>query len=623
MMQTQSWKLAGGLNLVRDAITRHRAPGELIGCMNYESREEGYRRIDGIERYDGRKSPSAILDDNPGQEDIEAEKRRAAIEPVSGDEMLATWRYRDRTYAFVRDSDALTMYGSSSAGWVEIDLGWRVAFTDGTGDAPENDEALANASAVGATVIGHYLTGGTWAGGDAAGFLVFAYDAAGRFAASDSLTVAATVARTLTISDVPTQQTIGDGTATAFEFQFLNQNFFGQANRTRMYGVSGVGELFEFDGTMFLQLPTGVTTSFPTRVSAHKQHLFVGYPEGSIVYSGTGLPRSYDANAGAGEIAIGDTLSGMVAGYRDTLFIYGRNKTVYLTGTGGSNSPFVLHTLSDEAGAMAGTEVLMDQPTVLDDRGIRNTVATESFGDFSIATISEPIRPLLDFKREGGSLPVCSTRIRRKSQYRVFFDDGDCIVLNLVRRRGRPGAEYTQCAYDLVDEAGRSNVGILTSVCSVEDSDGRERVFCTILGSMHVYEMDRGKSFDGHPIPYYMRLPYNDFKAPHVIKRYRKLLLEVTSTFESTFSISADYDDESEEGERGQEHTIIGPSSFWSEMDWSASYWNTVPIRAAHQRLHGRGRNLSIAIYSIPDKVEEAHVVTGVTVFYEPRRMKR
>ena len=166
---------------------------------------------------------------------------------------------------------------------------------------------------------------------------------------------------------------------------------------------------------MFLELSTGVTTTHPTRLAAHQNHLFVGYAEGGLTYSGIGKPRSFDANDGAGEIAIGDTLSELLGGYRDTLFIFGRNKTAHLSGTSSKN--FVVKTLSEEAGAMANTVVLMDQPTVLDDRGMRNIAATEEYGDFSIATMSEPIRPLLDFKRDGGALPVCSTRSRRKSQY--------------------------------------------------------------------------------------------------------------------------------------------------------------------------------------------------------------
>ena len=631
MMKHQSWRLSGGLNLVRPAITRHRVPGELVGCMNYEVRDEGCRRIDGYERFDGRPAPSYILDDEPGEEDIEAEKRRALIEPVPGDKLLGVWRYRDRTYAFSLAGDEIRMYGSSADGWARVTLGWRVAFTAGGGAAPEEGEEFASSGdAAEGVVIGHYLTSGTWAGGDAAGVLVFAYDGAGRFAASDVVTVEATAARTLTLSAVPAAQTVGAADASEYSFGFVNHNFFGVADRARMYGVSGAGNPFEFNGTMFLELSTGVTASHPTHLAVHEQHLFVGYPEGAITYSGTGLPRSFDANDGAGEIAIGDTLTDLLAGYRGSLFLFGRNLTAYLTGT--SNADFAIRTLSPEAGAMHHTVVMMDQPTCLDDRGIRNVVATDAYGDFEIGTMSKPIRPLLDFKRSGAALPVAATRIRRKSQYRVWFDDGDCIVMNYVRRGNNLSAEYTRFSYDLYEKLydpeqpganyGR-RIGILTSVCSIEDSDGRERVFFAMRASMYVYEMDAGKSFDSHPIPYFLRLPYNDFGAPFMIKRYRKLLIEVDSSLESTFFLTADFGDEAQEGERQIPHTVTGPSSFWSEGDWSAAYWDLVPVRHAEQRLHGRGRNLSVMLYSRPDVVEESHVVNGITVYYEPRRMQR
>ena len=180
------------------------------------------------------------------------------------------------------------------------------------------------------------------------------------------------------------------------------------------------GTPFEFDGTMFLELNPGVTGLSPTEIAAFQNHLFIGYKEGSITYSDIGNPRGYDAaTGGAGEIGVGDILTGFVVGYRNVLFVLSRNKTQYIAGTSSAN--FVTKGLSDEAGAMAGTSVLMDEPVCLDDRGIRSLSATQQFGDFSIATISEKIRPLLDFKRDGGILPVASVRVRRKSQYRIYF----------------------------------------------------------------------------------------------------------------------------------------------------------------------------------------------------------
>ena len=619
-METASWRLEGGLNLVRGALTRNRFPGELVGCLNVESRAEGYRRIDGFERFDGRKSPSDVLEDEVGTEADETEVRRLLIGKVPGTGRIWIWRYGDVTYAFRSDASTMKMHRSSATGWTAVALGHRVAFTAGTGDAPVSGEVIANSSSVAATVIGHYLTGGTWAGGDAAGVLVLDYGGASEFAASEILTVASDTARTLTISAVPTAQTIGTGTA----FDFVNYNFFGRGDRERMYGVSGAGLPFEFDGTMFLQIQTGVDGYTPIKISAHQAHLFVGYKEGSVIYSGTGKPRSYDATAGAGELAIGDELTDMLPGYRDILFIYGRNRTNYLVGT--SKLDFQLKTLSDEAGAMAGTVQLMDEPVSLDDRGFRNVTATDRFGDFSIATISEQIRPLLDRKREGGILPVASVRIRRKSQYRIWFDDGDCIVLGYVRRGRAARIEYTRTEFYLRPDAtpNRPELGIVNHACSVEDSDGRERVFATMRGFDFVYELDRGTSFDGHPIESYFRLPYNDFTAPHLVKRYRKLLLEVDSVFRASFALAADFDDDREIGARpGRSHTVSGPASFWSEAEWGAFYWNADPVRKAEQRIKGRGRNVSLVVFSVPDSIETPYVVSGVTVYYEKRKLKR
>ena len=619
MIKSKSWRLIGGLDLVRDPLTRHRYPGALLGVNNYESRDEGYRRFQGYERFDGRKAPSDISSDESDEETAQTETRRMAIGEVPGSGSLWVWRYGDKTYAFTDDSSGvMAMYVSSPSGWERVVLGWRVAFTAGSGDAPENGESVANSSSVTGEVVGHYLTSGSWAGGDAAGEIVFSYSGATRFAASDSITVDSDNARTLTISAVPTQQAIGAGTT----FRFINYNFFGRAGSDRMYGVSGAGLPFEYDGTMFLELNTGVTGFSPTQIAAYQNHLFVGYKEGSAVHSGVGNPRSYAANDGAGEIAIGDTLTGFVAGFRDVLFILGRNRTQYVSGT--SAADFKLVTLSDEAGAMEDTVALMDEPVCLDDRGIRSLSTTEAYGDFSIATISDRIRPILDTKRDGGFTPVVAIRVRRKSQYRLWFSDGDCIVVSYIKRGGRLTVEFTRLSLDLYDSDGEPDVGVPVSACSIEDSDGRERIFFTMKDSRHVYEMDSGISFDGYPVSTYMRLPYNDLGTPDIIKQFKKILLELDSAFRTSFQVAVDFDDDREEGARpGQSHEVLGPAAFWGEADWGRFYWATRPVRTAGQRISGRGRNLSVVLFSNPQEIEEPHLFSGLTVQYIDRKLRR
>ena len=189
---------------------------------------------------------------------------------------------------------------------------------------------------------------------------------------------------------------------------------------------------------------------------------------------------------------------------------------------------------------MAGTVQLMDEPVCLDDRGFRNVTATQRFGDFSIATISEQIRPLLDRKREGGILPVTSVRIRRKSQYRIWFNDGDCIVIGYVRR-GRSTRTW--------------NTHVRSSTSGQTDATGSDRYwYCEpcVLGRgqrwqgtclrdharvrLRVRARPRSRHSTGTQSRATFGCAYNDFKSPHLVKRYRKLLLEVDSVFRASFS---------------------------------------------------------------------------------------
>ena len=229
---------------------------------------------------------------------------------------------------------------------------------------------------------------------------------------------------------------------------------------------------------------------------------------------------------------------------------------------------------------------------------------------------------MLDNKRDGSIQPVASVRVRRKSQYRVFFSDGSVLVGTYVRRGPHVAVEFTSSQYPLYGSDGLPVLGIVRSVCSVEDNDGRERIFCTLRGSDYVYEMDRGDSFDGQPIQSYLRLPYNDFGSPETAKRYRKLLIECSSSFVSEFHVAADYDDGSNLGVQPKKPlTVVGPGSVWGEYNWGKFYWAGKPRQTASSRLRGYGRNISVLLYSGRFDVQPPHIFTGLTVLFEPRKI--
>jgi hypothetical protein len=56
VQQTPYFPLGGGLDLITPAIAQK--PGSAIGALNYEPASNGYRRVEGYERFDGRTSPT-------------------------------------------------------------------------------------------------------------------------------------------------------------------------------------------------------------------------------------------------------------------------------------------------------------------------------------------------------------------------------------------------------------------------------------------------------------------------------------------------------------------------------------------------------------------------------------
>ena len=54
---TPYFPLGGGLDLITPAIAK--APGVVIGAVNYEPVASGYSRVEGFERHSGRTAPSA------------------------------------------------------------------------------------------------------------------------------------------------------------------------------------------------------------------------------------------------------------------------------------------------------------------------------------------------------------------------------------------------------------------------------------------------------------------------------------------------------------------------------------------------------------------------------------
>lgn len=122
------------------------------------------------------------------------------------------------------------------------------------------------------------------------------------------------------------------GLAPSGRYRFVNHNFGGAAGGVKMYGVSGVHKAFQWDGTTWTDITTGMSTDTPTHIAVHLSRLFLAFPKGSVQWSSTNVPTTWSAITGAGEIGLGEEITAIRSLRSDQLLIAGESRVFALYG---------------------------------------------------------------------------------------------------------------------------------------------------------------------------------------------------------------------------------------------------------------------------------------------------
>lgn len=529
---------------------------------------------------------------------------RNRIQPVPGSGPLRGAAMLGGVMYAWRDNVGATqggMYRSTATGWEAVDLGIQITFTAGLEPMPlEGETVTGGTSLATGKVAGITVTSGSWSGpGTAAGYL-YLYDVTGTFQNTETLT--ASGGGTVTSSSAP----VGNVLAAGGQYEVVNESFKATASGARLFCVNGVNRAFQFDGEGFAFINTGMgAADKPFRVIAHKAHLFLMYPGGSVQHSGIGDPMNWDAaTGGAGEIGLSDEGVGFAPVPGDVLAMFSKNRTHLLQGTSAADWNLVLH--SDEVGAYAGTIQNIGMPRYMTDRGLVGLDTTQAYGDFTMTTFSQRVQPfLMDRKTD----ITASIRVRQKDQYRLFFSDGT----GLICKFRHDAVEFT-----------RANYGMPVRVAtSVNDQQGNEVL---LFGSDdgYLYQMDSGMSFDGAAILGLLRLPFGHLKSPQHVKRFRKVVLEMDSAPGTEITFSQEYDYATLDIPRGREQslTVGGDGGLWGVDTWGKFVWGNQVVGSAEGYLAGSGTNIGIYIrtesaYTMP------HTLHGMILHYSIRSRKR
>jgi hypothetical protein len=390
------------------------------------------------------------------------------------------------------------------------------------------------------------------------------------------------------------------------KYRFVNYNFTGASSSVKLYGCDGVNKAFQFDGTTFTQIDTGMTTDTPEFINAHKRHLFLGFKGGSLQHSPIGDPTAvWTVVLGAGELGTGDEITNLSKMPGDTLGIFNRNSTYILYGTSAADWNLVQQ--SDESGAIADSVQRLGSLLYVDDRGITSLETVQAYGDFASSTISQKInKKLIPFIKNITN----SIRIKNKDQYRLFFNNGGgvCLTLSAGKLIGMTSLQY-----------GRP---VLATVNGEDLTGGEISFFSSNDG--YVYQMDKGTSFDGGSLTSTARLAFNHIGSPAYNKRFFKVTFEIDSTAETTIKFNSDYSygASTVPTSREQDFTLLGGGGYWDTAEWEAVIWDGQAVNTAEAYIEGIGKNIGLYIYS-EQTYQKPHTLQGAIIHYSGRGLAK
>jgi hypothetical protein len=379
-----------------------------------------------------------------------------------------------------------------------------------------------------------------------------------------------------------------------------------------MYGVNGVSEAFEWDGTVFVPIITGNTVDTPKHITVNEFHLQLAFANGSLQNSATGNPYIW-ASGGAAEIGVGHEIVGMTKEVGQVLIVLCRNRTFGLYGKNTTALPWDLRPISEESGGIEWTMQRLGNTRYLDDRGFMSLAAVQEFGDFADSAYSQIIEPLVTTKK---ALAISSIIVKNKHQLRTYFSDGTGIIATFDNEKL---AGFSVVSYQ--DSSGTSIPALCTS--NGEDSDGSEILF---FGSSdgYLYQLDSGPNFDGNPIEATIILSYANQDSPASDKQYKKVTIEADGSTGTTLTYSTAYDYASGREPAGisQIKVIEAGGSYWDTAVWDEFTWAAEDITQIEGGLDGAARSISLNITS-SSTYTEPHTLHAVTFHYIMRKLVR
>ena len=336
-------------------------------------------------------------------------------------------------------------------------------------------------------------------------------------------------------------------------FEIIRANYYLNPDWETIYGVHGLGRAFSYDNTYFRKIYTdyNATLDKPTHIASYRNYLALGFSSGNVLLSAISgdkgpLPEEFGATKGAREFSFIDHIHGLKELADTSLGVFCKssiNRLVLNTTAATADSIFYTAVISPNSGCIEYTVAGFGDSTLYCDQyGVRTVEQTDVYGDLIAKPLSYQVspwlRPRFSSKKywnnnRDANKPLFAHTIKAKNQYRVWFDDGYVLCMNLNTKDSPP--QFTLLRYGF--NFGGSFVP-LTPIAFCQDTDDSvtERLhvahwnrLSTSSGAensstlfKYVFELERGWSFDGQDFPCRLTVNLSLLDSPYDFDSIRK-----------------------------------------------------------------------------------------------------
>ena len=378
----------------------------------------------------------------------------------------------------------------------------------------------------------------------------------------------------------------------------------------------------KFDGSTFSEHTTSddASPAGASMTTDFKNHQFyAGFPStglggNKLLFSEPNVDNRFRTASGSGSINVGFNITG-IAKFRDSLYVFGKNKIKRLTGS--STSDFALAEVTNNIGCIATDSIIEIGGDVLflASDGIRPIQGTARIGDVELETISKPVQQLLQSLPSTHDLDnMSSVVIRNKSQFRYFFPrtttaaaDTAGIISGLRFADRRVGWEFGEL---LGIRAFVATSGLINDIEVVLHGD--------LNGE--IYQQESGSTFDTADVTAVYASPFLYFDSTEKRKIYQHITLFTRPEGESTINlgIAYDWDDPNTPNPNTYSLTTAGSLARYTTTNstYDATFkfdGSTSPVLETN--VQGSGRAISLVITSTG--TQAPYSVSGFSITYQ------